>query len=105
MGLSASLLNPQRAHLPLLRCWRHEGGKDVVSLKMRKSETMRFLYVTVVGDLGVVRRRKSMVAVRLELQKQGWYDLVGQGADYKMTCCWFVSDITRGSSSKYSFLI
>ena len=77
--MSASFLNPQLTHLPLLRCWRHEGGKDVVSLKMRKSETMCFLYVTVVGDLGVGRRRKCMVAVGLELQEQGWYVLVGQG--------------------------
>ena len=40
---------------------------------------MCFLYVTVVGDLGVGRRRKCMVAVGLELQEQGWYVLVGQG--------------------------
>ena len=55
---------------------------------------MSFLYVTAVGGLGVVRRRKSMVAVRLELPEQGWYGLVGQGAGYKMACYWFVSDIT-----------
>ena len=103
--MSASFLNPQRAYLPLLRCWRHEGGKDVVSLKMRKSETMCFLYVTVVRDLGVGRRRKSMVAVGLELQEQGWYVLVVQGTGYEMTCCWFVSDRTRGSISEYSFLM
>ena len=79
-----------------------QGGKDVVSLKMRKSETMCFLYVTTVG-LGVGRRRKRMVAVGLDLQEEGWYVLVGQGAGYKMTCCWFVSDRTRGSISEYSF--
>ena len=55
---------------------------------------MRFLYVTVVGGLGVVRQRKSMVAVRLELQEQRWYGLVGQGGGYKMPCFWFVSDVT-----------
>ena len=46
-----------------------------------------------------------MVAVGLELQEQGGYVLVGQGAGYKMACCLFVSDITRGSSSQYSFLM
>ena len=47
---------------------------------------MRFLYVTAVRGLGVGRRRKCMVAVGLELQEQGWYVFVGQGAVYKMTC-------------------
>ena len=70
---------------------------------MRKRETTRFLYVTDVGGSGVGRRRKSMVAVGLELQEQGGHVLVGQGAGYKMACGWFVSDITRGSSSQDSF--
>ena len=69
---------------------------------MRKRETMRFLYVTTVGGSGVGSRRKSMVAVGLELQEQGGYVLVGQGAGYKMACCWVVCDKTGGSSSEYS---
>ena len=73
--------------------------------EMRKRETTRFLYVTAVGGSGVGRRRKSMVAVGLELQEQGGHVLVGQGAGCKMACGWFVSDITRGSSSEYSFLM
>ena len=72
-------------------------------VKMRKRETTRFLYVTDVGGSGVGRRRKSMVAVGFELQEQGGHVLVGQGDGYKMACGWFVSDITRGSSSQDSF--
>jgi hypothetical protein len=50
-----------------------------------------------------VGEEERIVDDGMEWQRQRWCVLVGEGTDYKMTCCWLVSDKTRGSSSEYSF--
>ena len=50
-------------------------------------------FATVKEAVGVGEEGR-MVDVRMELQKQRWCMLVGEGAGYKVAGCWLVSDKT-----------